>query len=292
MEPYYKTEHGEAFLCRTQDFLRSSTAEALAGKVDLILTSPPYPLAAPKAYGNKVGEEYRSELLDIFSLAMPLLSDKGSLVIEIGNAWEKGVPEMQTLPVETLLSIKNQLNLKLCQMFIWDNPNKMPGPANWVNIKRIRVKDSFTHIWWLSKSNFPKADNRNVLSPYKNGMERLLDSKKYNRGTRPSGHSVGDGFLTRNEGSIPSSVLRYSNSKESDEYKKWCDLQGLQRHPARMPADLAKFFINLTTDVGDLIFDPFGGSNTTGRAAEDLSRNWVVTEMSQTYIEGSKGRFL
>jgi site-specific DNA-methyltransferase (cytosine-N4-specific) len=291
MKLHYSTHLGEAYWAKTQDFLQSSIARNLAGKVDLILTSPPYPLAAPKAYGNKNGEEYRSDLLDIFMQAAPLLSEKGSLIVEIGNAWEKGLPEMQTLPIETLLSIKRDLNLVLCQMFIWDNPNKMPGPANWVNIKRIRVKDSFTHIWWFSKGPFPKADNRNVLAPYKTGMEKLLATQKYNRGTRPSGHAVGDGFLVRNEGAIPSSVLRFSNSKESSAYKAWCEERGLNRHPARMPADLAKFFINLTTNEGDLVFDPFGGSNTTGRAAEDLGRRWIITEMSEKYIEGSRGRF-
>lgn len=291
MKLHYSTNFGEAYWAKTQDFLESSIAIELAGKVDLILTSPPYPLAAPKAYGNKNGEEYRSEILEIFMKAIPLLSETGSLVVEIGNAWEKGLPEMQTLPVETLLSIKNELNLVLCQMFIWDNPNKMPGPASWVNIKRIRVKDSFTHIWWFAKTPFPKADNRNVLAPYKTGMEKLLETQKYNRGTRPSGHEVGDGFLVRNEGAIPSSVLRFSNSKESAEYKAWCENHGLTRHPARMPADLAKFFINLTTTEGDLVFDPFGGSNTTGRASEDLGRRWIITEMSEKYIEGSRGRF-
>lgn len=291
MEKYYSTSRGTAYLGKSEDFLKSNFAEDLVGNVDLILTSPPYPLMAPKAYGNEVGDLYKSQILSLFSSSMRLLSPTGSLVVEIGNAWEKGRPEMQTLPVETLLAIKNDLNLKLCQMFVWENPNKLPGPAAWVNLKRIRVKDSFTHIWWYSPTGTPKADNKRVLSPYTSGMEKLLKSQKYNQGSRPSGHNVGEGFLKRNEGAIPSSVLRFTNSREEKAYREWCQQHNLPRHPARMPSDLAKFFINFLTEKGDMVYDPFGGSNTTGRAAEDLERSWVISEMSRDYLEGSKGRF-
>ena len=41
-------------------------------------------------------------------------------------------------------------------------------------------------------------------------------------------------------------------------------------HPARMPADLVEFFVKFVTDENDLVFDPFGGSNTTGAVAENL----------------------
>jgi DNA modification methylase len=58
-----------------------------------------------------------------------------------------------------------------------------------------------------------------------------------------------------------------------------------------MPADLAKFFIRFLTDAGDIVFDPFGGSNTTGAAAEELERFWISIEASADYIKGSRGRF-
>jgi DNA modification methylase len=288
---YYETSQGQAYLGKSEEFLKSEEAKALRGKVELILTSPPYPLLAAKAYGNEVGQKYKSQLMELFSSALDLLSPTGSLVVEIGNAWEKGKPEMQTLPVETLLSLKTELGLKVCQMFVWDNPNKIPGPASWVNIKRIRIKDSFTHIWWFSKGELTKADNRRVLTPYTSGMESLLRTQKYNRGLRPSGHTVGEGFLSRNSGAIPSSVLRFSNSKETKQYKDWCQERGLVRHPARMPMDLASFFIKFLSEPGDIVYDPFGGSNTTGKAAEQNGRRWVISELSEEYLHGSKGRF-
>jgi DNA modification methylase len=219
------------------------------------------------------------------------LAESGSLVIEIGNAWDKGLPTMSTLPLETLISIKNELDLHVCQQFIWQNPSKLPGPANWVNRHRIRVKDSFTHIWWFSKTPWPKANNRNVLQPYTAAMEKLLKTQNYNQGARPSGHNMGSGFLTRNEGSIPSSVISMANSAESKSYKEWCSQIDVPRHPARMPVGLAKFFIEFLTSEGDLVLDPFGGSNTTGFSAEALNRRWISVERDANYAKGSAGRF-
>ncbi|WP_134946848.1 DNA methyltransferase [Salmonella enterica] len=43
---------------------------------------------------------------------------------------------------------------------------------------------------------------------------------------------------------------------------------GIKPHPARMNKGIVNFFIDFLTDENDLIFDPFGGSNTTGFCAE------------------------
>ena len=291
MKPVYKTQFGQAFNCSVEDFIGSDRFKELKGKVDLILTSPPYPLVSPKAYGNRVGEDYKHWLAGIMKELKTLLKPKGSLVVEIGNAWEKGIPTMSTLPLETLIQIKLESELQVCQQFIWNNPNKLPGPATWVNIKRIRVKDAFTHIWWYSNTPDAKANNLRILTPYKDGMKKLLERQDYNRGLRPSGHSIGDGFLKSNKGSIPSNVLTFPNSLETKEYREWCKKHDLPQHPARMPEKLAEFFIEFLTNKNALILDPFGGSNTTGKVAEDLKRQWIYIERDPIYVKGSKGRF-
>ena len=58
-----------------------------------------------------------------------------------------------------------------------------------------------------------------------------------------------------------------------------------------MPYGLVKYFIQFLTDPGDLVLDPFGGSNTTGYIAEEMKRKWVSIEMNKDYIIGSKSRF-
>ena len=199
---------------------------------------------------------------------------------------------MSTLSLETLLKFLQSGEFKLAQQFICYNPARLPSPAKWVTIDRIRVKDSYTHVWWMSSTSHPKADNRRVLKPYSQGMLKLLQRKTYNAGKRPSEHNIGKtSFLNNNNGAIPSNVLTFSNTFSNDSYLRYCKERNLQPHPARMPVDLAAFFIKFLTDEGDIVFDPFAGSNTTGAQAEILKRKWISIEPREDYIKGSKGRF-
>lgn len=291
-KPYFSTQKGRAFNSKVEDFILSPIGKSLRKKVNLIFTSPPYPLIIPKKYGNLKGEEYLQWIASLAPSFAELLTEDGSLVVEIGNAWNPGSPTMSTLPLKTMMSISESANLHICQQMIWHNPGKLPGPATWVNVRRERITDSFTHIWWFSKSEHPKANNRNVLLPYTESMKRLIKRKKYNHGIRPSGHVISEkGFLGDKGGSIPRSVLSYSNTGSDKEYREWCERKGIDKHPARMPIDLADFFIKLLTDRNDLVLDPFGGSCTTGKSAEGLGRRWICVEAKREYLYGAKGRF-
>lgn len=260
--------------------------------VSLILTSPPFPLNRKKAYGNKQEQAYLEWFSSLGPVFRRLLKNDGSLVIEMGNSWQKGAPTMSTLALRTLLGIMEQGGFHLCQQFVWVNLAKLPSPAQWVTIERIRVKDSFTHIWWLSKTPRPKANNRNVLQPYGKQMEKLLTSRLYNAGKRPSEHVISpESFLKRNGGSIPSNVLVSSNTQSNSAYQRFCREHRIVPHPARMPKDIPEFFIELLTDPKDLVLDPFGGSNTTGSVAEELKRRWLTIEPKRNYVLGSVGHF-
>ena len=222
-----------------------------------------------------------------------LLTDDGSIVIELGNAWESGKPLMSTLPLQALMKFKDAGHLNLCQQFIAHNPSRLPGPAQWVTIERSRVKDSYTTLWWMSPSEKPKADNRQVLVEYSASMKKLLKTQSYNRGERPSGHDItGDTFLKDNGGAIPPNVLSHANTKSHDQYRDYCIAHALPVHPARMAPKIPEFFIKLLTDEGDLVVDPFAGSNTTGAVAEELQRRWITVESHLEYVRGSRGRLL
>ena len=148
----------------------------------MIFTSPPFPLNRKKKYGNKTGEEYLTWLHDLAPRLTELLTPDGSIVMELGNAWEPGSPVMSTLALEAFLAFKEAGKLNLCQQFVCHNPARLPSPAQWVNVERIRVKDSFTHIWWMSPTERPKADNRRVLTEYSDEMKDLLTRRSYNGG--------------------------------------------------------------------------------------------------------------
>lgn len=288
----YKTSRGRMFRSTAEVFERSRQAKPYKKQIQLIVTSPPFPLNRKKKYGNLQGQEYIKWLSDFGPMFREFLKEDGSIVLEMGNAWEPGEPEMSTLALEAMLAFVKEGGFHLCQQFICYNPARLPSPAQWVNIERIRVKDAYTHVWWMAPTTRPKADNRRILKPYSASMEKLLRTGKYNHGKRPSQHAIGEtSFLTNNQGAIPPNVLTLTNTNASDDYLRRCREKGLQPHPARMPADLAAFFINFLTEARDLVFDPFAGSNTTGAVAEQLKRRWLAVEPNADYIAASRGRF-
>lgn len=301
----YETKRGKLLHGYIEDALDTNLAN-YRGKIDLIFTSPPFPLNRKKQYGNLKGDEYLDWLGNLAPRLVELLSPTGSLVMELGNAWEQGRPVMSLLPLQALMKVLEAGNLNLCQQFVCHNPARLPSPAQWVTINRIRVKDSFTHVWWMAPSDQPKANNRNVLVEYSSAMKELLERQAYNDGRRPSGFVVNKtSFLTDNGGAIPPNVLMedeptgevpddmlvLSNTTSTDAYSVFCRDLGYPTHPARMPAGLPEFFIKLLTDKGDLVLDPFGGSNMTGAVADRLDRTWISVEPELAYINGSRGRF-
>ncbi len=289
-----------------EDVLKRPDVRQSRGKVDLIFTSPPFPLVTKKRYGNETGEAYLNWLTSLAEPLAEMLAPNGSIVMEVGNAWEKGSPTMSTLPLESLLAFKKAGNLHLCQHVICHNPARLPSPAAWVTIKRLRLKDTYTHVWWMSKSEYPKADTRKVLTPYSKEMLKLLARQSYNSGQRPSGHKISErGFMTDQGGAIPANVLDFQDGDDrlppalmkfagtgwDTKYRDYCKEMGVDAHPARMQMSLAAFFISYLTDAGDLVLDPFAGSNTTGASAEQLGRRWLGVEAEEQYVIGSKGRF-
>lgn len=293
MIPAYKTDYGTCFYGDATLLETGPLWATIEGQVDLILTSPPFALARRKKYGNLVGDEYIEWFASLSQTFAKLLKPRGSIVIEMGNAWIKGKPIMATHPIRALLEFMDRGNLNLCQQFIWHNPARLPSPAQWVNVERIRVKDAFTHIWWMAKDEKPQANNRNVLKEYSQSMMDLFERGTYNAGVRPSEHQIGEkSFLTNNNGAIRSNVFTISNTRSSSPYLTYCRKNKYKRNPARMPSEIAEFFIRFLTKPGNLVLDPFAGSNTTGAVAESLGRSWISIEKSIEYILGSRGWFV
>jgi site-specific DNA-methyltransferase (cytosine-N4-specific) len=122
-------------------------------------------------------------------------------------------------------------------------------------------------------------------------MKRLIETGTYNRGRRPSGHVVREGFMNDRGGAIPPNLLCVSNTGNDKPYVEACKKSGRKPHPARFAPDVPGFFIELLTDSGDLVLDPFAGSNVTGYVAESLGRNWIAIDIDKDYLEGSSARF-
>lgn len=286
----YRTERGEAWLGDAIEVLDEHLADE---SVDLIVTSPPFALQRPKEYGNETQESYKDWFLPFADEFWRVLKPTGSLVLDLGGAWEAGQPVKSVYAFELLVSLCRRPNrpFVLAQDFYWYNPARLPSPAQWVTVERVRVKDAVNYVWWLAKGPNPKADNRRVLREYTESMKRLIDSGTYNRGRRPSGHVIREGFTEDRGGAIPPNLLAISNTGNDREYLDACRERNLRAHPARFPAELPDFFINLLTEADDVVIDPFAGSNVTGAIAESLGRRWLSVDIDEEYLGGSVARF-
>ncbi|MBI3968646.1 MAG: site-specific DNA-methyltransferase [Chloroflexi bacterium] len=286
----YQTSLGQAYVGDARHLLTELEDES----VDLVLTSPPFALQRQKAYGNEDQTAYVDWLLGFCVDVLRILRPTGSFVLDLGGAYSKGRPVRSLYNYRVLLRLCDELNFRLAEEFFWHNPAKLPSPIEWVNKRKIRVKDSVNTVWWLAKTDYPKADVRRVLVPYSARMRKLLQDAErfYSAKKRPSGHDISMRFASENGGAIPSNLLEISNTESNSAYLRLCKLVEEEAHPARFPEKLPAFFIALLTDPGDLVLDFFAGSNTTGAAAEAASRRWLAFELSAEYLAASAFRFV
>ena len=323
--PYYKTPLGSAYLGDSLGLM----AELPDESVDLICTSPPFALVKKKEYGNVDADKYVEWFKAFARQFYRILKPQGSLVIDIGGSWLKGFPVRSMYHFELVIELckpksEGGLGFFLAQELFWYNPAKLPTPAEWVTVRRERVKDAVNTVWWLAKDPHPKANNKRVLRPYSEAMKNLLKNG-YRAKLRPSGHDISTKFQNDRGGAIPPNiiadiawgeggligkpvlgefnwilendlaqpvnVISASNTASNDYYQRRCKEEGIKAHPARFPPALPEFVIGLCTEPGDLVLDPFAGSNTTGRVAETLERCWLAFELEANYIKASQFRF-
>ncbi len=286
-ETHLKTNHGEIIRGDSLDIL----AKRKKGSVDLIMTSPPFGLVRQKDYGNVAADDYLVWFKAFAKQFHRVLKDSGSLVIDIGGAWNKGQPTRSLYHFKLLIMLCEEFGFHLAQDFYWWNPSRLPTPAEWVTVRRVRVKDSINTVWWLSKTPWPKASNKKVLQPYSPAMKTLLKNG-YKAKKRPSGHDISNKFSTDNGAAIPPNLIAIPNTESNSFYLKYCEEKGLKPHPARFPAELPEYFIRMLTDPNDVVIDPFGGSCVTGEVCERLGRKWTCMELLHDYCVTAEGRFV
>ncbi len=286
----YKTALGSQYVGDSLELLATLSDSS----VDLIITSPPFALLRTKKYGNKSQTEYVAWLARFGLAAKRVLKPTGSLVIELGGAYQQGRPVRSIYNYRVLVEFCDMLDYRLAEEFFWYNPARLPSPIEWVNKRKIRAKDAVSPVWWFSVSDEPKADVRRVKVEYSASMKELLGDPDgyYKPGTRPSEHTVGRAFAKDNGGAIPSNLLNFPNTESASHYLRTCKLLGAAPHPARFPSPLPRFFVRFLTEPGDVVLDIFSGSNTTGRVAEEEGRRWLACELDPAYAHLSAVRFM
>lgn len=285
LEPFYTTNLGAAYLGDSLDVMRSMSSDS----IDLVMTSPPFALRRKKQYGNVDHQEYVEWLYPFAEQIHRILKSDGSFVLDLGGTWNRGYPTRSLYHYEVAIRLTRQL-FHLAQEFYWYNPSKLPSPAEWVTVRRIRVKDAVNTVWWFSKTPHPDADNKRVLTPYSDSMKQLLVNG-YKPKLRPSGWNITGKFARAHAGAIPPNLLIIANTESNSEYLRRCRANGIKPNPARFPAALPEFFVKFLTEPGDIVLDPFAGSNVTGQVCEKLGRHWIAIEIVEEYLRGSRFRF-
>jgi site-specific DNA-methyltransferase (cytosine-N4-specific) len=289
-KPFYRTEQGSAYVGDSVELLKQLPDNS----IDLVMTSPPFALRRQKTYGNVEETEYVEWIKPFGREVHRVLKETGSFVLDLGGAYRQGMPSRSLYNFRVLIAFCDEIGFHLAEDFYWFNPSKLPSPIEWVNKRKIRAKDSINTVWWFSKTEWPKADVKNVLVPYSERMKKLIEDPEafYKPKKRPSGHDIGSSFGTDNGGAIPSNMLSIPNTESVSAYLRLCKEFDIERHPARFPAELPSFFIKFLTQPGDIVLDIFGGSNTTGYVCEGLDRKWLSFDLSQDYLKSSIFRFM
>jgi site-specific DNA-methyltransferase (cytosine-N4-specific) len=307
LDAYYRTPFGAACLTDSLAALKQLPDKS----INLIVTSPPYALQFKKEYGNVHKDDYVEWFLTFAREMYRVLADDGSFVLNIGGSYNKGSPTRSLYHYKLMIALVDEVGFHLAQECFWYNPAKMPMPAEWVTVRKIRVKDSVEYVWWFSKTAWPKASNQKVLKETFSADMHRLNKRGLKETTRPGGYKINSSWSKMNtKGAIPSnfiqsdlflgepvepeppkSVLIMGNNAANDAYTLRCKEAGLKVHPARFPKALPEFFIKMLTDTGDIVLDIFAGSNTTGAVAEELQRRWIAFENIEEYIKASRFRF-
>jgi DNA modification methylase len=288
--PLYTTAYGSAYVGDSLELIDKLAADS----IDLVITSPPFALQREKSYGNVKQENYVDWLFAFCKKVYRVLKPEGSFVIDLGGAYQSKRPVRSLYNYRILIKLCDELDFRLAEEFFWYNPSKLPSPIEWVNKRKIRAKDAVNTIWWLSKTDFPKANISKVLVPYSERMKKLQANpeKYYKAKERPSGHEISSAFAVDNGGAIPANLLQIPNTESNSRYMQLCKAAGVTPHPARFPQKLPAFFIDFLTEPGDIVLDIFAGSNTTGAAAEAVKRNWLAFEQNSSYLAASAFRFM
>lgn len=288
----FRTELGVALWSSSSSFFAS-----LDEPITLCLTSPPYPLAQPRAYGNPSVHEYIDFVCELLEPIVANLVPGGSICLNISNdIFEPGSPARSLYRERLVIALCDRLGLSKMDELIWENPSKPPGPLQWASKSRQQLNVAWEPVYWFT--NCPElcsADNRRVLQPH---TQKHLDLIR--RGGEARSAQYGDGAYRLKPGSygretagrIPRNILRYSHSDaERAQARRWAIEHGLPTHGALMPKALAKFLIELLTAEGELVVDPCFGWGTSGLAAEETNRRWFGTELMGEHILGGSGRF-
>ena len=290
----YATDLGMALWGNCKNVFSGDMSENL---ISLVLTSPPYPLKRPRAYGNAPASEYVDWLCSAIEPLLKNLQSGGSICLNLGNdIFISGTPARSTYLERLVIAFEDRFGLYKMDMIPWVNPCKPPGPMQWASKTRQQLNAGWEPIYWFT--NDPKhcqSNNNRIIEAHSEAHLAFVQNGgvKQRRVNSDGAYYLKEGAYSKStEGKIPRNVISLShNCADQRQYKIAARSAGLQAHGAAFPVVLAEKLISFLTKKGDLVVDPFAGSTTTGKAAEKLGRRWIASDIVYDYVVGSALRF-
>ena len=254
---------------------RQLLAQVDDDSVDLIVTSPPYANQRAASYGGVKPADYVDWFLPIAAELHRALKPAGTFVLNIKEPAVNG--ERHTHVIELILEMRRRQGWLWTEEFVWHKKNCYPG--KWPN----RFRDSWERLLQFNKQRKFKMNQEAVMVPvgdwYDNRMRNLSNTDRIRDESK-----VGSGFGKKVENWLgrdmvyPTNVLHRATE---------C---GNRNHSAVFPYWLPEWFIDLFTDPGDTVLDPFIGSGTTAFAALDKGRNVIGIEKHEPYYRALRER--
>ena len=248
---------------------RQELAKIADDSVDLIITSPPYANQRASTYGGVKPADYVAWFLPIAAELRRTLKPAGTFILNIKEPAVNG--ERHTHVIELILEMRRQGWL-WTEEFVWHKKNCYPG--KWPN----RFRDSWERLLQFNKQRKFKMNQESVMVPvgdwYENRMRNLSETDHIRDESK-----VGSGFGKKVENWLARDLVYPTNVLHG---ATEC---GNRNHSAVFPYWLPEWFIDLFTDPGDTVLDPFIGSGTTAFAALDKGRNVIGIEMHEPYYD-------
>jgi DNA modification methylase len=240
-----------------------------AESVDLIVTSPPYADSRKDTYGGIHPDSYVEWFLPFSSELLRVLKPEGTFILNIKEKVVGG--ERHTYVIELILAMRQQ-GWFWTEEFIWHKKNSYPG--KWPN----RFRDAWERCLQFNKQKKFKMYQDTVMVPMgdwaKTRLRNLSETdKRRDESKVRSGFGKNVSNWVGREKVYPTNVLHLATKS------------GNKNHSAAFPVELPKWFINLFTQEGDLVLDPFLGSGTSAVAAKTLGRHYLGIEIMPEYIE-------
>jgi DNA modification methylase len=265
--------------------------------IALALTSPPYPLASPRAYGNPTEAQFVDWICRMLEPIVKNLLPGGSIVLNVSNdIFLSKSPARSLYRERMVIAMSERLGLYKMDEIIWHNPCKAPGPIAWASKERFQLNVAWEPVYWFTNDPLKvRSNNQRVLEPHSKQHTALMQSggEKAARSNGDASQRIKVGaFSLETQGRIPRNLQTIPhNCVDQARYKQHAQRVGLPTHGAAMPLALARKLVGFLSEEDDLVVDPFGGSFTTPKACEQLRRRWISADLMGEYVAGSASRF-